>query len=144
MRYKQTITKPRIFWAPSESMWAVSFPYSETFIPRFKLCAGNTKRWDPSLKVWLVDDAHIADIKRILKDQWGAFDFVDKAQPQSVATCNGSWERFVRALGYEVAHMAYKRAIVLVHPDAGGSSAIAAELNSAWGEIRSHLKEEKS
>jgi hypothetical protein len=123
-------------------MWAVSTPYLESFIPRFKLCAGNTKRWHPELKVWLVDDAHISDVKRIIKEQWGDFDFIDKAPERPTAAPSGAWESFVRALGYEVANMAYKRAIALAHPDVGGSTERAASLNAAWQEIRFQLKRE--
>lgn len=141
--YKPKSTKAKIFWAPTEGRWAVQTPFSAAFVDELKLHAGRTKRWEPQLKLWLVDDEHIESVKKVVEKYFGMFEFSDKAPPpQDNVSLNGAgpYKDFIEALGYDLCNMVYRKAVATMHPDLGGDSDRMSKLNSAWSSIRDHLK----
>lgn len=134
----------RIYWSPSDSLWAVHFPYDEHVKNQFKTICEGKARWWKEHGLWLIPDKYVDDVKKFLTATYGYVDFkprVERRQTGIVATTsNGNpYQELFRLLGLEAMTKSYRAAMVNLHPDRGGDPTRAARLNELWTALKEEL-----
>lgn len=144
MRRKVKYRKPEISWSAFYGRYVVRTPYNSDYVKLIKtpFTLNITPVWCDQQKAWLIDQTDIEDVKKLVRQFFGDFDFIEKP-PSFTATAvatNTKHERLIRLLGYEAMSAAWRRRMTQVHPDAtNGNGRTASEINSLWQDIKREL-----
>lgn len=152
--YNPMSKKVIIIWDPKIQGYVVASPYSDAFVQGLKsLIPVGARHWDSDKKVWRVTEPYGVVIKNIAEAAFGksSVEFTSKADVESrqqkqqtpvVSGANGLGKtcyNFLSLLDYEETKSLYRKALMRLHPDKGGSAEKTAQLNLAWKEIEEQI-----
>jgi hypothetical protein len=144
-------TTATLYWDPNIQAYRLKAPFSQALINFLKEHIPHERRdWDPITKEWSFNREYFEPMKIIVEGMWPGSKILTESdvleydrkhsKPQGTQPSVISMSsKFVSLCGiatlpndYREAKRFYIRAITQYHPDKGGDTAKAAELNSAW------------
>jgi len=146
------LEKPRIFWFNPEQKWACSTPFLKNgramnaylFVLKYTCAA----IYNGEAKTWLVPPEKLDALRETVAKHFGDYDFEPRRERRpapAVATVAKDYLAIfttltgVRPDDLPSAKVAWRRAVLILHPDHGGSADALFALNEAWTAIRDTL-----
>jgi hypothetical protein len=144
-------SKVLIWWDTTLQGYVMASSYNETFQAAWKeVIPVGARHWDKEKKLWFLTE-HYGDVaQRIAVAIFGqqGVSFKSKAETEAKkasvvqSSTNGlgkSALTFLSLLDYEEARSLYRKALLRLHPDRGGSTEKSAQLNDSWKEIEREI-----
>ena len=145
--------KALIYWDPQIKGYVMASSYNASFLEAFKtIVPAGAKHWDKDKKLWFFNEewgAHVYNLcvtvfgkngvdfksKQDVEAQQTRQPQYDAIQPHSINGLGKVCFNFLSLLDYDEAKSLYRKALMRLHPDKGGSEEKTAQLNVAWKEI---------
>lgn len=113
--------------------YAVSFRYDATVVDVIKSLPWDARRWDQGSRVWRVEVSYAQPLAGHLREL--GYLVVGLDAPRQ-ATADGDWARVLfRRVGRMRSEPVFRALTRVLHPDAGGDTALMTELNRARDEL---------
>ena len=145
--------KPLIYWDESIKAYRLRVPYDLQLIGLIKSFPYRTRNWDG--REWKLDESIIDIVKslclRLFPDTkfYSREEFEQSKLHAQEEVSNGESKDISRRFqeitnivptDYGSAHKAYQKTMLKLHPDKGGDTIAAMELNEVWREMEKRFK----
>ena len=137
------VVKARLIYDELIAAWRIHSPFVKEWVTEFKAKVPHGARtWNAGEKCWVVDPMFLDVTKELCTRYFGGWtEYKAEAPPAPPpAVIDGSYyKEFITLCPGEALKVLYRAAMVINHPDKGGSTDRTARLNAAWDRIKKDL-----
>jgi len=129
-------TKAGIFKSGTVGWLKLVTPYDESFLSDFRsIISPSARQWNPTLKVWLVQEMYLAELVEIVKIHFDEYttDLLED-EPKQIVKPENIWTFVLDSIPKDSVKSVYRALAFAVHPDKGGTEEQMKLLNSAYQE----------
>jgi len=144
--------KCKIWWDVNVKCYHISTPYNPEFITTLKqLIPASDREFQPDKKIWVISERFFEPVRKLSQAIWpgtGSVHVIDREAAERTALPTSVDKRpvedicadFVKALPFEAAQSAYRKAATMFHPDVDPSGADKMmKLNVLWDRIQKEV-----